>query len=186
MNKWKEPPHEFRNNLATWVRLFAKHLPTRSIRHWLYRNFLVRRMGKFVRIGMDVEIRFPKNIEIGNNVQINDDVFIMNHGNVTLGDDVLIGPGVKILTVYHDCLTSISEREEDVPCWQKGKPRFVPVIIEHDVWIGTNVVILPGSHIGHHSVIGANSVVKGNINPFSLIGGNPPRLTKILNSSTVV
>jgi acetyltransferase-like isoleucine patch superfamily enzyme len=135
-------------------------------------------MGAFVRIGMDVEIRFPRNLAIGNNVQINDGVFFMNHGHITLGDGVLVAPGVKFLTVYHDYEHAFLLDDQNIPCWKKGRPEFLPITVEHEVWIGANVVLLPGCHIGHHSVIAANSVVSGRTEPFSLIGGNPARHIK--------
>jgi len=126
-----------------------------------------------------VEIRFPKNIEIGSNVQINDDVLFMNHGKVTLGDGVMVGPGVKFLTVYHDYEAAILDPNNiSVPCWQKGNPTFLPIVIEDDVWIGTNVVILPGVVVKHHSVIGANSVVSRSFESYSVIGGVPAKLIR--------
>ena len=47
------------------------------------------------------------------------------------------------------------------------------LIIGDDVWIATGAVILPGTHIGSGSIISANSVVKGDIPPMSLVAGNP-------------
>lgn len=55
----------------------------------------------------------------------------------------------------------------------KGK-----IIIEDDVWIGSNVVILSGVKIGRGSIIGAGSVVTKNIEPYSIIGGNPSKLIR--------
>lgn len=52
----------------------------------------------------------------------------------------------------------------------------IPVIIGNDVWIGANVTIANGAVIGDGAVIGANSFVKGNIEPFSIVGGAPAKL----------
>lgn len=56
----------------------------------------------------------------------------------------------------------------------KDTPR--EVVIENDVWIGANSIILPGTHIGSGSVIGANSVVRGVVPPKVLVAGNPAKI----------
>lgn len=48
-------------------------------------------------------------------------------------------------------------------------------IIGNDVWIGQNVTILPGVHIGDGVIIGANSVVGSNVEPYTIIAGNPAK-----------
>ncbi len=51
-------------------------------------------------------------------------------------------------------------------------------VIGNDVWIGQNAVILPGVHIGDGVIIGANSVVGSDINPYTIVVGNPARLLR--------
>lgn len=53
-----------------------------------------------------------------------------------------------------------------------------PVIIEDNVWIGSNTIVLPGVTIGSGSVIAAGSVVTKDIPPFSLSGGNPAKIIR--------
>lgn len=53
-----------------------------------------------------------------------------------------------------------------------------PVVIEEDVWIGSNVVVLSGVTIGRGSIIGAGSIVNSNIPRYSIVGGNPARVIK--------
>lgn len=48
-------------------------------------------------------------------------------------------------------------------------------VIGNDVWIGQNAVILPGVHIGDGAIIGANSVVGSNVEPYTIVAGNPAR-----------
>ncbi|WP_394358772.1 DapH/DapD/GlmU-related protein [Hydrogenimonas thermophila] len=55
------------------------------------------------------------------------------------------------------------------------------VTIEPYCWIGRNVTIVPGVTIGKASVIGAGSVVTKNIEPYSIVGGNPAKLIKKRN-----
>ena len=53
-----------------------------------------------------------------------------------------------------------------------------PVRIERDCWIGANVFVFPNVTIGRHSVIGANSVVKQDIPPYSVAVGAPAKVIK--------
>ena len=48
-------------------------------------------------------------------------------------------------------------------------------VIGNDVWIGQNALILPGTHIGDGAIIGANSVVGGNVGAYSIVAGNPAK-----------
>ncbi len=51
-------------------------------------------------------------------------------------------------------------------------------VIENDVWIGQNAVILPGVHIGNGAIIGANSVVGSNVEPYTVVAGNPAKFIR--------
>ena len=51
-------------------------------------------------------------------------------------------------------------------------------VIGNDVWIGQNAVILPGTHIGDGAIIGANCVVGGNVEPYTIVIGNPARVVR--------
>jgi maltose O-acetyltransferase len=91
--------------------------------------------------------------------------------NVTIGNHVIMGPDVKIYSRNHK-----SERT-DVPVQSQGKEYF-ETRIGDDVWIGANVIILPGVTIGDHSIIAAGSVVTKNIEAYSVTGGVPAKLIK--------
>lgn len=68
--------------------------------------------------------------------------------------------------------------------WEKSAPKLenLPLkgdtVIGNDVWIGENVTILPGVHIGDGAIIGANSVVAKDIEPYSVAVGNPCRVVR--------
>jgi acetyltransferase-like isoleucine patch superfamily enzyme len=56
--------------------------------------------------------------------------------------------------------------------------RFTPPVIEHDVWIGAHVSILPGVRIATGAVVGAGSVVTRSVGPYEIVAGNPARLIR--------
>jgi len=92
-------------------------------------------------------------------------------GPVHIGDYVHIGQHVLISGLnhcYEDVNLSISEQGVEVE----------RVSIANNVWIGANVVILPGISIGEHSVVGAGAVVTKNVPPFTVVVGNPAKIVK--------
>jgi acetyltransferase-like isoleucine patch superfamily enzyme len=94
---------------------------------------------------------------------------------IVIGDDVLIGSHVLITDHNHgDSSKEMLEKKPlDRPLLTKGE-----VIIGNSVWIGENAVILPGSRIGNHCIIGANAVVNGEVPDFSVAVGNPVKILK--------
>jgi len=67
-------------------------------------------------------------------------------------------------------------------CTERGEKIIGPVKLEDHVFIGANSVILPDTKIGHHSIVGALSVVRGSFPPNSLIVGAPAKLKRKLTS----
>ena len=61
---------------------------------------------------------------------------------------------------------------------QEDMPFKGDTVIGSDVWIGQNAVILPGVHIGDGAIIGANSVVGSDVEPYTIVAGNPARLIR--------
>lgn len=62
---------------------------------------------------------------------------------------------------------------DDLPITVKGD-----TIIGNDVWIGQNVVVMPGIHIGNGAIIAANSVVTKNVPDYHIVGGNPAKIIR--------
>ena len=106
-------------------------------------------------------------IRTGRNVFINYGCKLVDGGAITIGDDVLIGPGCTIVTANH-AVDPVRRR--------KGYMRLKPVTIGDNVWIGAGVTICPGVTIGRDSVIGAGSVVVKDIPEDSVAVGNPCRV----------
>lgn len=126
-------------------------------------------VGDGVRIERDFRCEFGKNITIGNRVYINFGCIILDCAEVTIGDDVLIGPNLGIYAVNHGF-----DPEERIAGACYGKP----VKIEDKVWIGGNVTILAGVTVGEGSIIGAGSVVTKDIPPRVIAAGNPCRVIR--------
>ena len=59
--------------------------------------------------------------------------------------------------------------------------KTAPVVIEDDVWLGTNAVILPGVRVGRGSIVGAGAVVVRDVPPFSVVAGVPARVVRMLD-----
>jgi acetyltransferase-like isoleucine patch superfamily enzyme len=109
-------------------------------------------------------------IKIGENAWVNRMCGIFaNKGTIEIGNNVLIGPGIH--TGQHNF------ERTDVPIKVQGGTEK-PIIIEDDVWIGSNCTIVGGTRIGAHSVIGAQSLVKGDIPPYSVAYGVPCRVKR--------
>lgn len=88
---------------------------------------------------------------------------------IKMGDNVRFAPCVKILA--HD----------DSALLFLGKDRIAEVNIGNNVWLGAHTIVMPGATIGNRVVIGAGSVVYGNIPSNSLAVGNPARVIKSLD-----
>jgi acetyltransferase-like isoleucine patch superfamily enzyme len=91
-------------------------------------------------------------------------------GVIRIGNNVILSQFVTVVASNHGIDRSQLIRNQR---WTRST-----VTIEDDVWIGAGCVILPGSHIGVGAVIAANSVVKGRVEPYSVVGGSPARRLK--------
>lgn len=100
-------------------------------------------------------------IEIGDRTFINNAVAISSDLSIRIGHDCKIADQV----VIYD--SNFHEVDEGKPVVQR------PVVIGNNVWIGRCAIILPGTTIGDHTVIGAGAVVRGNIPAGVLVSGNP-------------
>lgn len=109
-------------------------------------------------------------LEIGNNVAMNRNVMINADlgGKIFIGDDVLFGPNVVLRASNHNFT------DRSIPFTQQGHTGGT-IVIENNVWLGSNVVVLPNVRIGTGSVIGAGSVVTNNVSPYSVYAGVPAK-----------
>lgn len=121
-------------------------------------------------------------IEIGDRTFIGSGTKLVAASNITIGSDVLISWGCTIVD-HNSHAVKFEERKSDVVNWGQGKKdwtyvKIEPTIIEDKVWIGFDVKILKGIKIGEGAVIAAGSVVTKNVEPYTIVGGNPARYIK--------
>jgi carbonic anhydrase/acetyltransferase-like protein (isoleucine patch superfamily) len=105
-------------------------------------------------------------IRIGARSSVGDGSSLYGQGDLTVGHDVLMGSGVRLLTATHE-LT-----DRDRPINRQGES-VAPTVIGDDVWIGTNVVVLAGVTVGSGAVLAAGAVVTRDVEPFDIVGGVP-------------
>ncbi|MBS0028553.1 CatB-related O-acetyltransferase [Chitinophaga sp. 2R12] len=133
-----------------------------------FTRLLIDKCGDFVVVEKGAS--FGRRITLGNYSAIGVNAWIK--GKVTIGNYVLMGPNVTILTQNH-----IFSRT-DTPIYYQGATPEMPVIIEDDVWIGQNVIILPGLRICQGAIVAAGAVVTKDVPPYMIVGGNPARIIK--------
>lgn len=122
------------------------------------------------------KINIDRNAIIGNHIVIGDysgigrDSVVSDY--VTIGNHVMMGPECLIYTRNHNYSST------KVPMCFQGFNEYKPVVIGDDVWIGGRVIILPGVKVGKGSVIGAGSIVTKDVEPYSIVAGNPAKKIK--------
>jgi acetyltransferase-like isoleucine patch superfamily enzyme len=108
---------------------------------------------------------------IGDGTWIGQQAFLHAAGGISIGVEVGIGPGVKILTSVHD------EPGPDLPL-MRGALRFAPVVLEDGCDVGIGAVVLPGVRIGRGAQVGAGAVVTRDVPANAIVAGNPARLLR--------
>lgn len=141
-----------------------------SGRHRIIKD-LLGHIGEKFTIHSPFHCDFGTNIHIGENFVGNFNLTILDEADVTIGDNVFIGPNTSLCTVVH--ALDAGERNAGIMCAR-------PITIGSDVWIAANVVVLPGVTIGDGAVVGAGSVVTKDIPPRTLAVGNPCRVVRAI------
>lgn len=109
------------------------------------------------------------NIEFDGFVYVNHNSVFLDCAKIKIGKNTFIGPNCGLYTTVHP--TNAKERIE-------GKEWAEPITIGEGVWLGGNVVVLPGVKIGDRAVIGAGSVVTKDIPADVVAVGNPCKVIK--------
>ncbi len=152
----------------------VKYLPTplgEPLRFIVLKIFLKHLGWTSLRIRDGVSIHVPEKVSIGEHTTLNEFIVIDGSGRVKIGNWVRIGHRTSILSSDH------SFKNRDVPI-AKQELILGTITIDDDVWIGCDVKILKGVHIGKGCVIGAGAVVTKDLPPYSVAVGIPARIIK--------
>ncbi len=128
--------------------------------------------------------KFNPNITLGDRVKFSNGVHISSIYKISIGNDVLFGSNVFVSDHNHGSYSKYNPDSPDVPPSQRRLKGGGEVIIERNVWIGDNVNIVGPVIIGSGSVIAANTVVRKNIPPNSIVAGAPGKVIKTYNSTS--
>jgi acetyltransferase-like isoleucine patch superfamily enzyme len=157
----------------------------------------LQRIGRSVIIEPGVLIFHPENVELGDNVYIGhytivkgyyrgrmvigsgtwigQQCFFHSAGDLIVGKNVGIGPGVKIITSYH------AEEGISKPILH-SRIEFASVVIEDDADIGVGAIILPGVTVSKGAKVGAGAVVTRDVPAYAIVAGVPARVMRMRNS----
>lgn len=139
------------------------------------RNELLQRLLGY--LPKNLEIVQPFACDYGYNIEIKEDVFInsncyfMDGAKIFVGNHAFIGPNCGFYTAKHAL---------DAKSRNKGLEQALPIVIGDNVWIGANVIVLPGVSIGSNVVIGAGSLITKDIPDNVVVVGNPGKIVRVL------
>ena len=114
-------------------------------------------------------------IEFDQDCHFGDDNHITSCNGIKIGDNLLTGRNVLITDNSHGVfeIDQLEIAPIERPLFSKGK-----VIVGNNVWLGSNVCVMPGVTIGDGAVVAANSVVTKDVPPKTMVGGVPARIIK--------
>ena len=149
----------------------------RKVFYKIFRESVIK--SSFGSCGKNVHIAEKSDIKGIGNISIGDDVAIGPHAllwttraNIIIKEKVIIGPRLTIITGNHK-IDVIGKYISDVTDDEKDEDDDQDVIIEKYVWIGANVTILKGVTVAEGSVVGAGTVLTKNTDPYGVYVGVP-------------
>lgn len=137
---------------------------------WMIKDILGK-TGKELWVETPFYCDYGVNIEVGENFYSNYNCTILDVARVTIGKNVMFAPNVSIYTAGHPI-----HPDSRNSGYEYGKP----VTIGDNVWLGGNVVVVPGVTIGNNVVVGAGSVVTKDLPDNALAVGNPCRVLRLI------
>ena len=163
----------------------------RRLLRFFLRFYHFDRFGTHCALGARVRFWGPVRLFIGSHSALFDDVIIAGVGEIHIGSHSSIGHNSVLVSreriqIGSNCMLAAFCHVLDVdhefadpglPIPAQGL-RVKPVIIGNDVWVGAGCFILRGVTIGDGAVVGANSVVTGDVPPYSVVAGSPARIVK--------
>lgn len=128
--------------------------------------------GKELHMEARVNFDYGYNIKVGDHFYANFNSTFLDGAPITIGDRVLLGPNVQLITAEHPILPQARAT---------GIESAAPITIGNDVWLGAGATVLPGVTIGHNVVVGAASVVTKDVPDDVIVVGNPARILRSIH-----
>jgi acetyltransferase-like isoleucine patch superfamily enzyme len=198
--EWEYAEHlKSAHTLTELMALFSRYRGEEGAFETQLRRILFRAMcrqaGHGLRIEPEVVLKHPETMEIGNSVffgaqtmiqgrfdgtcRIGNHVWIGPHSyfdarHLVLEDYVGWGPGAKVLGSSH------TGNPIDLPIIAT-ELKIDPVVVGYGADIGTNATLLPGVHVGAHSIVGAGAVVTTDVPDYSIVAGVPAKVLRYRN-----
>jgi acetyltransferase-like isoleucine patch superfamily enzyme len=116
----------------------------------------------------------PERLHISASAVVNNALFNLSSGHITIGDYAFFGHNVSVLTGTHDWTKFGAERQAAVP--KSGRD----VVIEEGVWVSSNAILVAPCRIGAHAVVGVGALVLGDVEPYTVVAGNPARVLRTI------
>ena len=136
--------------------------PWFSLRRSILRSFGAE-IGREVHIYNSALVYFPWNLRIGDWSSIGEGALVYNLGRVTIGQSVTISQRAHLCAGSHDY------RRPDFPLMK------LPITVHDGAWICADAFVGPGTVVGEGAVVGARAVVVKNVEPWTVVAGNPAR-----------
>lgn len=149
-----------------WLLYHVGLIPSVHLRKWIYKG-LGAHIEKNVILHFRTEVRYPHLLHIGKGSIIGDNAILDARSGLTIGENVNLSSNVSIYTLQHD------HRD---PLFQCDLNRKMSVEIGNRVWLGSNVIVLPGVTIGEGAVCCAGCVVAKDVPPFAIVAGIPAKV----------
>jgi maltose O-acetyltransferase len=130
----------------------------------------LKHCGDMVRFVNYAKIVSPDNIEIYSNVHIGNNAYLDGRGGIIIEENTHISRNFTLLSSSHNYKGNRLPYDDTYD--------IKPVIIRKNVWIGTNVLIVPGVEIGEGAIIAAGTVVTKPVPPLAIVGSQPERVLK--------
>jgi acetyltransferase-like isoleucine patch superfamily enzyme len=116
----------------------------------------------------------PARLHISPTAVVNNALFNLSSGEITVGDYAFFGHNVSVLTGTHDFTKFGAERQVAVP--KSGRD----VVIEEGAWVSSNAIVVAPCRIGAHAVVGVGALVLSDVEPYTVVAGNPARVLRTI------
>ena len=130
---------------------------------------IFKAIGDNSHITPPLYVDYGRNITIGQNFYANYDTIMLDVAPITIGNNVMFGPRVSLLTPGHPI---------DAEVRNSGLEFGKPITIGDNVWLGGSVTVLPGVTIGDNTIVGAGAVVTKDLPANVVAVGNPAKVLR--------